>query len=72
MKYLKKINSNPVTFIALVGQAYGRHPSKTKHRKSWVSFKTGVRTAAVCAVGNGKGKPKREDNFSAETRHFAL
>lgn len=27
MKYLKEINSNPVTFIALAGGAYGRHPS---------------------------------------------
>lgn len=56
MKYLEKINSNHVTFIALVGQAYGHHQSKKKYRKSWVSFKSGVRTAAVYAVGTSKGK----------------
>lgn len=34
MKYLKKINSHPVTFIALVVvQAYGHHQSKKKYRK---------------------------------------
>lgn len=62
MKYLKKINSNPVTFIALVVvQAYGHHQSKKKYRKSWVSFKNALRTAAVCAVGN-KGKLKGRTN----------
>lgn len=60
MKYLKKINSHPVTFIALVAvQAYGHHQSKKeKYRKSWVSFKNGPRTAAVCAVGSSKGALK--------------
>lgn len=62
MKYLKKINSNPVTVIALaVVQTYGDHQSKKKYRKSWVSFKKGPRTAAVLVVGN-KGKLKGRTN----------
>lgn len=72
MKYLKKINSDPLTFIALVGETYGHHPSQKKYRKSWVTFRTGVRTAAVHAVGNSKGKLKGRTIFGAETRHFAL
>ena len=48
-----------MTFIALVVvQAYGHHPSKKKYKKSWVSFKNGLRTAALYAVGTTKGKLK--------------
>ena len=61
MKYLERINSNPVTFIALVVvQAYGHHQSEKEYRKSWVSFnnkkkkKKGQRTAAADAVGTSK------------------
>lgn len=52
MKYLKKINSHPVTFIALVVvQAYGHHQSKKKYRKSWVSFKKWTQNS--CSQGSG-------------------
>lgn len=54
MKYLKKINSNPVTFIALVVvQAYGHHQSKKKSQEvlHFIQKKNGLGTAAVSAVG---------------------
>lgn len=53
-------NSDYATFTVQV-QAYGCNQVQMKYRKSCVSFKNGLRTAAAYAVGN-KGKLRGRPN----------
>lgn len=72
MKYLKKINPTPMTFIALVVvQAYGPHQFEKKYRKSWAPFKNKPRAAADCALGT-RGKLNGRTITAQESRQFAL